>query len=35
MLTTIPSIVKGKRPAKYTVDGGWAERIGYFRLLAA
>ena len=23
------------RPAKYTVDGGWEERIGYFSLLAA
>jgi predicted dehydrogenase len=24
-----------KRPAKYTVDGGWDERIGYLSLLAA
>ena len=23
------------RPAKYTVDGSWEERIGYFSLLVA
>jgi hypothetical protein len=26
---------QGIRPAKYTVDGGWRERLGYFSLLAA
>jgi hypothetical protein len=31
--TVLP--LKRKRPAKYTVDGGWDERIGYLSLLAA
>jgi hypothetical protein len=28
-------VLQRKRPAKYTVDGGWDERIGYLSLLAA
>ena len=29
-----PLLVKGMRTTKYTVDGGWVGRIGYFSLLA-